>query len=85
MFNKELFGNRLRELRKAAGMKQQELANLLDVTTTQVSDIERGNTTTSMARLYQLCEYFNVSAYYLLGFTDDPKPKSWKKKMTVPF
>ena len=79
MFNKELFGNRLRELRKAAGMKQQELANLLDVTTTQVSDIERGNTTTSMARLYQLCEYFNVSADYPQGFTDDPKPKGWKK------
>ena len=79
MFNKELFGNRLRELRKAAGMKQQELANLLDVTTTQVSDIERGNTTTSMARLYQLCEYFHVSADYLLGFTDAPRPKGWKK------
>ena len=55
------------------------LANLLEVTTTQVSDMERGNTTTSMARLYQLCEYFNVSADYLLGFTDDPKPKGWKK------
>ena len=80
MFNKELFGNRLRELRKAAGMKQQELANLLDVTTTQVSDIERGNTTTSMARLYQLCEYFNVSADYLLGLTDDPEPKGQKKR-----
>ena len=80
MFNKELFGDRLRELRKAAGMKQQELANLLDVTTTQVSDIERGNTTTSMARLYQLCEYFNVSADYLLGLTDDPEPKGQKKR-----
>ena len=79
MFNKELFGNRLRELRKAAGMKQQELANLLDVTTTHLSDIERGNTTTSMARLDQLCEYFNVSADYLLGFTDDPKPKGREK------
>ena len=80
MFYKELFGDRLRELRKAAGMKQQELANLLEVTTTQVSDMERGNTTTSMARLYQLCEYFHVSADYLLGFTDDPKPKGWKNR-----
>ena len=80
MFYKELFGDRLRELRKAAGMKQQELANLLEVTTTQVSDMERGNTTTSMARLYQLCEYFHVTADYLLGFTDDPKPKGWKNR-----
>ena len=74
MFYKELFGDRLRELRKAAGMKQQELANLLEVTTTKVSDMERGNTTTSMARLYQLCEYFNVSADYLLGLTDERRP-----------
>ena len=75
MFDKELFGSRLRKLRKAAGMKQPELASLLDITPTQVSDMERGHTTTSMARLYQLCEYFHVSADYLLGLTDDPEPK----------
>lgn len=75
MFDKELFGSRLRKLRKAAGMKQPELASLLDITPTQVSDMERGHTTTSMARLYQLCEYFHVSADYLLGLTDNPEPK----------
>ena len=75
MFDKEFFGSRLRKLRKAAGMKQPELASLLDITPTQVSDMERGHTTTSMARLYQLCEYFHVSADYLLGLTDNPEPK----------
>ena len=75
MFDRELFGSRLRNLRKAAGMKQYELAALIDVTPTQVGDMERGNSTTSMARLYQLCEYFHVSADYLLGLTDDPEPK----------
>ena len=75
MFDKELFGSRLRKLRKAAGMKQPELASLLDITPTQVSDMVRGHTTTSMARLYQLCEYFHVSADYLLGLTDNPEPK----------
>lgn len=76
MFDRELFGSRLRNLRKAAGMKQYELAALIDVTPTQVGDMERGNSTTSMARLYQLCEYFHVSADYLLGLTDDPALKN---------
>ena len=75
MFDRGLFGSRLRNLRKAAGMKQHELAALIGVTPTQVGDMERGNSTTSMARLYQLCEYFHVSADYLLGLTDDPEPK----------
>ena len=84
MFDRKLFGQRLRELRKAAGVKQHQLAALLELTSTQVSDMERGNTTTSMARLYQLCEYFHVSADYLLGLTDDPKPRHRKKKDDSP-
>ena len=75
MFDRELFGSRLRALRKAAGMKQYELADMLSLTPTQVGDMERGNTTTSMARLYLLCKHFHVSADYLLGLTDDPEPK----------
>ena len=73
MFDKELFGTRLRELRKNAGMKQAELAELLGVTPTQVGDMERGNSTTSMPRLFKLCTYFHVSADYLLGITDNPE------------
>ena len=80
MFDRNIFGTRLRELRKAAGMKQHELAKLIDITPTQVGDMERGNTTTSMARLYQLCEHFNVSSDYLLGLTDDPSPKGQKNR-----
>ena len=72
MFNKEVFGQRLRELRKKANEKQDDLAESLGITKTQVSDMENGKSGTNLERLYQLCEYYKVSADYLLGITDDP-------------
>lgn len=72
MFQKEIFGQRLLSLRKQAGVMQSDLSNLLGVTKTQISDLENGKTTTTLARLYLLCDYFNVSADYLLGRTDEP-------------
>lgn len=75
MFEKEIFGQRLHALRKAKKVSQAALGQLLGVTSTQVGDMERGNTTTSMARLYQLCKFFNVSSDYLLGLTDNPEPR----------
>ena len=75
MFEREIFGQRLLALRKAKGVTQTEIATLLGVTPTQIGDMEHGKTTTSMARLYQLCQYFHVSADYLLGLSDDPGPQ----------
>lgn len=75
MFDTELFGRRLYELRKKKKVSQTGLGELLGVSGTQVSDMEHGRTTTSMARLYQLCLYFHVSADYLLGLSDDPGPQ----------
>lgn len=72
MFEREIFGQRLLALRKAKKVTQTEIANLLGVTPTQIGDMEHGKTTTSMARLYQLCVYFGVTADYLLGLSDDP-------------
>lgn len=72
MFQKEIFGQRLLSLRKQAGAKQADLSDLLGVTKTQISDLENGKTTTTLTRLCLLCDYFNVSADYLLGRTDTP-------------
>jgi len=71
MFQKEIFGQRLHLLRKQSGATQVDLSELLGVTKTQISDLENGKTTTSLARLCLLCDYFNVSADYLLGRTDE--------------
>ena len=74
MLDKKIFGSRLRELRRQKNLSQTELGRLIGVTSTQVGDMERGNSTTSMPRLYELCRYFGVSSDYLMGLTDDPAP-----------
>lgn len=75
MFSKELFGQRISELRKAYGETQDALAKQLGVKKNQVSEIERGNRTTSAERIALICLHYHVSADYLLGLTDDPEPK----------
>ena len=79
MFNSEIFGQRLRMARKNKGIGQKVIAELLGVTRTQVSDMEKGKTTTSLARLVLLAEFYHVSTDYLLGITDDP---TWRGGQT---
>lgn len=71
MFQIEKFSERLRALRKENGESQQTVADLLGVGPTQVSDMERGRTTTSFERLVTLCEHYKVSSDYLLGLKDE--------------
>ena len=71
MFQIEKFGARLKKLRRETGECQQVIADLLDVSATQISDLENGKTTTSFERLVLLCEHYKVSADYLLGLKDE--------------
>ena len=75
MFSKELFGERLREIRKKRRETQDDLAAVLGVTKTQISDMEKGKKTTTLEKFALICEHYQGSAYYLLGLSDDPSPK----------
>ncbi len=75
MFSKELFGQRILEQRKKQKKTQQDLANLLGVGKSHISEIEHGNRTTTAEKIAQICDYFKVSADYLLGLSDNPKPR----------
>lgn len=79
MFSKELFGQRLLALRREKKEKQATLAELLGVSVGHISEIERGNRSTSAERIVLLCEHYKVSADYLLGLTDDPRPRRKKE------
>lgn len=72
--------NRLKELRLSHGFKnQKELADLLFVNQTAVSQWERGVTVPSSQMLLKLSEMYNVSIDYLLGREDakkEPTPVS---------
>ena len=75
MFSKEIFGQRLRELRKKKRETQDDLALVLDVGKSHVSEMERGNRTTPAEKIALSCEHYRVSADYLLGLSDDPDPR----------
>lgn len=75
MFSKEIFGQRICDLRKNRGETQEALGAILGVKKNQVSEIERGNRTTTAERIALICAHYRVSSDYLLGLTDDPEPK----------
>ena len=77
MFDREKFGLRLLILRKQRKLSQGSIAELLGVSSAQVSDMENGKTGTSLVRLVRLAEFYHVSTDYLLGITDDP---AWRGK-----
>lgn len=79
MFSKATFGQRISEQRKKHNETQTALAELLGVKNNHISGIECGKRTTSAERIALICEHYGVSADYLLGLTDEPKPHKRKK------
>ena len=65
---------RVRKLRKARGEQQKDLADAIGATQATVSDIENGRRATSFDKLAAICQHYNVSADYLLGLIDEPRP-----------
>jgi transcriptional regulator with XRE-family HTH domain len=54
-------GARMREGRRAIGMTQQHLGEVLGVTFQQIQKYERGANRVSAARLFEICEALDVS------------------------
>lgn len=73
MFSKELFGQRLKELRITAGETQAQLGEVLSVYKSRISDMENGVNTTTAEKIALICEHYRISADYLLGLVDGPK------------
>ena len=69
--------NRLKELRLQNGYKTQgDLAKVLFVNQTAVSQWERGATLPSSQMLLKLSELYGESVDYLLGRTEERSPRS---------
>lgn len=69
----ERYPVRLKELRKAKGMKQSDLADFLNLTTRHYQEIEYGKINLSMTTLIKLADYYNVSIDYLVGRSNNSK------------
>lgn len=63
-------GRRLRELRKATGKTQVELAQELGVQQAHISQLEAGRGELSVALLVRLAQVLSVSTDYLVGLSD---------------
>ncbi|MGN8969208.1 helix-turn-helix domain-containing protein [Intestinimonas sp. HCP28S3_D6] len=74
VYSNEIFGQRLRGLRKQSGETQQELAEFLGIKPNQIGEMENGRKASTYSKLAQLCEHYNVTADYLLGLTDEQRP-----------
>jgi len=80
MFSKQLFGQRLKEIRSKNGETQPELGAFLGIGKSRISEIENGITSTKVENIVMICEHYRISADYLLGLSDDPEPNGVTRK-----
>ena len=65
-----IFGERLRMLRKEKELKQEDIANVLGCTQRKISYMEQGVTEPDTQSLVKLADFFGVSVDFLLGRSD---------------
>lgn len=76
-------GERLVELRNKRGLKQNELAEQLEITRVSLSNYERGERRPDSDIIRKMCEKLDVSADYLLGITNTEKQEYAKISETT--
>lgn len=67
------YNQRIRELREDNDIKQETVAKYLNVSQTYYSRYELGKVPLPLDKFIALCKFYNVSADYLIGFTNDYK------------
>ena len=69
-----MIGERLLDLRKDAGLTQDELAGVLNINKHSISSYERDKSEPPDIIKIAMAEFFGVSVDYLVGVTDNPSP-----------
>ena len=68
------YTKRIRDLREDKDLNQTDVAKVLHTNQRVYSNYEIGKRALPIDHLITLCKLYNVSADYILGFTDEPKP-----------
>lgn len=68
------YTKRIRDLREDKDYNQTQIANVLHTNQRVYSNYETGKRALPIDHLITLCKLYNVSADYILGFTNEPKP-----------
>lgn len=65
--NKKEIGKRLREIRNNHNLTQEQVANILNTSQSNISSYESGKTLILTAFIYNFAKHFNISLDYLTG------------------
>lgn len=66
------YRRRLREIREDRDLTQKQIAEILQKSQQGYSHIENGRAELKIEDLILLCDFYHLSADYVIGRTDDP-------------
>lgn len=69
-----MFKKRIKEERLKRKLNQTQMANRLELSQRIISNLEIGRNEPDIKTIIKYCKYFNVSADYILGLIDYPRP-----------
>ncbi len=64
------FAERIRSLREDEDRTQEDMAKIFNTTQRKISRLETGQSNPSLLDIQQYCYHYNLSADYILGYTD---------------
>lgn len=76
--------NRMKDLRKKMGVSMKEIARRLDIPYTTYVNYEKGLREPSNDTLAAIARFYDTTIDYLLGFTDEPNPRSLEALLPMP-
>ena len=74
MMYKVSYRERIRGLREDRDLTQKEVGKLLNKSQQGYNHIEDGRAELKIDDLVLLCQFYDVSADYIIGLTNDPRP-----------
>ena len=81
---KKLLGKKIQSIRKAKGLTQEKLAELIDIETPSLSYLETGKYAPSVETLQKLSKVLDVKPwefYFFTDLSDEDKKNEWKKAL----
>ena len=72
------YKTRIKNTREDRDLTQAEIGKLLQKSQQGYNHIETGRAELKIEDLVTLCKFYNLSADYLIGIIDDPKPLKTK-------
>ena len=69
--NNTIIGTRIAELRKSAGEKQEDLAEVLGCNRGSLANYETGKRTPDVETIIKIAQHYGTTTDYILGVTDN--------------